>query len=177
MCVLTSGVILSLDKEPVVCAQCGSQFLNQAVLDVHVQRCTGKITQRRRYPGHGRGRVGGQLECDMCGHRCVTQDGLELHRLSHTGQTPLRCPLTPCRKRFASSSSLAQHVVAHCRAPLSKRNTPRRFTCDFCTKEFAYASTFAVHMRTHTDERPFEVSSTFFNIQQKTNRKHLLSFL
>ncbi|XP_053480989.1 zinc finger protein 574 [Ictalurus furcatus] len=148
--------LMHQDKEPVVCAQCGSQFLNQAVLDVHVQRCTGKITQRRRYPGHGRGRVGGQLECDMCGHRCVTQDGLELHRLSHTGQTPLRCPLTPCRKRFASSSSLAQHVVAHCRAPLSKRNTPRRFTCDFCTKEFAYASTFAVHMRTHTDERPFE---------------------
>ncbi|XP_027003595.1 zinc finger protein 574 isoform X1 [Tachysurus fulvidraco] len=144
------------DKEPVVCAQCGSQFLNQAVLDVHMQRCTGEPTQRRRYKGHGRGRVGGQLECDMCGHRCVTQDGLDLHRLSHTGQTPLRCPLTPCRKRFASSSSLAQHVVAHCRAPLSKRNTPRRYTCNFCSKEFSYASTFAVHMRTHTDERPFE---------------------
>ncbi|XP_026795944.3 zinc finger protein 574 [Pangasianodon hypophthalmus] len=148
--------LMHQDKEPVVCAQCGSQFLNQAVLDVHMQRCTGEPTQRRRYKGHGRGRVGGQLECDMCGHRCVTQDGLDLHRLSHTGQTPLRCPLTPCRKRFASSSSLAQHVVAHCRAPLSKRNTPRRFTCNFCTKEFAYASTFAVHMRTHTDERPFE---------------------
>lgn len=160
--VLTAGVILSLDKEPVVCAQCGSQFLNQTVLDVHTQRCTGEPTQRRRYKGHGRGRVGGQLECDMCGHRCVTQDGLDLHRLSHTGQTPLRCPLTPCRKRFASSTSLAQHLMAHCRAPLSKRSTPRRFICSFCTKEFAYASTFAVHMRTHTDERPFEVSSSFF---------------
>ncbi|KAI5620461.1 zinc finger protein 574 isoform X1 [Silurus asotus] len=148
--------LMHQDKEPVVCAQCGSQFLNQAVLDVHMQRCTGVPTQRRRYKGHGRGRVGGQLECDMCGHRCVTQDGLDLHRLSHTGQTPLRCPLTPCRKRFASSSSLAQHVVAHCRAPLSKRNSPRRFTCNYCTKEFSYASTFAVHMRTHTDERPFE---------------------
>ncbi|KAK3571897.1 hypothetical protein QTP86_020547 [Hemibagrus guttatus] len=151
--------LIHQDKEPVVCAQCGSQFLNQAVLDVHMQRCTGEPTPRRRYKGHGRGRVGGQLECDMCGHRCVTQDGLDLHRLSHTGQTPLRCPLTPCRKRFASSSSLAQHVVAHCRAPLSKRNTPRRFTCNFCSKEFSYASTFAVHMRTHTDERPFECTN------------------
>ncbi|KAM9487966.1 zinc finger protein 574 [Clarias gariepinus] len=148
--------LIHQDKEPVVCSQCGSQFLNQAVLDVHLQRCTGEPTQRRRYKGHGRGRVGGQLECDMCGHRCVTQDGLDLHRLSHTGQTPLRCPLAPCRKRFASSSSLAQHVVSHCRTPMSKRNTPRRFICDFCSKEFAYASTFAVHMRTHTDERPFE---------------------
>ncbi|XP_062847683.1 zinc finger protein 574 [Trichomycterus rosablanca] len=148
--------LMHQDKEPVTCEQCGSQFLNQSVLDVHMQRCTGEPPQRRRYKGHGRGRVGGQLECDMCGHRCVTQDGLDLHRLSHTGQTPLRCPLTPCRKRFASSSALAQHVVVHCRAPLSKRNAPRRFTCEYCAKEFSYASTFAVHMRTHTDERPFE---------------------
>lgn len=158
-----------------MCAQCGSQFLNQTVLDVHMQRCTGEPAQRRRYKGHGRGRVGGQLECDMCGHRCVTQDGLDLHRLSHTGQTPLRCPLAPCRKRFASSSSLAQHVVAHCRAPLPKRNTPRRFTCSFCTKEFAYASTFAVHMRTHTDERPFEVSSSFFQREKKSPNIYLLT--
>ncbi|KAL6489485.1 hypothetical protein MHYP_G00032260 [Metynnis hypsauchen] len=144
------------DKEPKLCPQCGSQFLNQAVLDLHLQRCTGEPQQRRRYKGLGRGRVGGQLECDMCGHRCVTQDGLDLHRLSHTGQTPLRCPLVPCRRRFASSSALAEHVLAHCRGAMGKRSAPRRFACEFCGKEFAYASTFAVHMRTHTDERPFE---------------------
>ncbi|XP_066539675.1 zinc finger protein 574 [Hoplias malabaricus] len=145
------------DKEPKLCPQCGSQFLNQAVLDLHLQRCTGEPPQRRRYKGYGRGRVGGQLECDMCGHRCVTQDGLDLHRLSHTGQTPLRCPLVPCRRRFASSAALTEHVLAHCRGTMGKhQRAPRRYTCNFCSKEFAYASTFAVHMRTHTDERPFE---------------------
>ncbi|KAK1795380.1 hypothetical protein P4O66_010557, partial [Electrophorus voltai] len=149
--------LIHQDKEPKSCPKCGSQFLNQAVLDLHLQRCTGEPPpQRRRYKGHGRGRVGGQLECDMCGHRCVTQDGLDLHRLSHTGQTPLRCPLAPCRRRFASSSALAEHVLSHCRGALGKRSAPRRYTCDYCSKEFAYASTFAVHMRTHTDERPFE---------------------
>ncbi|XP_076847283.1 LOW QUALITY PROTEIN: zinc finger protein 574 [Brachyhypopomus gauderio] len=149
--------LIHQDKEPKSCPQCGSQFLNQAVLDLHLQRCTGEPPpQRRRYKGHGRGRVGGQLECDMCGHRCVTQDGLDLHRLSHTGQTPLRCPLTPCRRRFASSSALAEHVLSHCRGALGKRSAPRRYACEYCAKEFAYASTFAVHMRTHTDERPFE---------------------
>uniref|UniRef100_A0A3B1JA22 Zinc finger protein 574 n=1 Tax=Astyanax mexicanus TaxID=7994 RepID=A0A3B1JA22_ASTMX len=145
-------------KEPKSCPQCGSQFLNQSVLDLHLQRCSGEPPQPRRYKGHGRGRVGGQLECDMCGHRCVTQDGLDLHRLSHTGQTPLRCPLTPCRRRFASSTALAEHVYAHCRGNMGKRSAPRRYACEFCSKEFAYASTFAVHMRTHTDERPFECS-------------------
>ncbi|XP_049336678.1 zinc finger protein 574 [Astyanax mexicanus] len=150
--------LMHQDKEPKSCPQCGSQFLNQSVLDLHLQRCSGEPPQPRRYKGHGRGRVGGQLECDMCGHRCVTQDGLDLHRLSHTGQTPLRCPLTPCRRRFASSTALAEHVYAHCRGNMGKRSAPRRYACEFCGKEFAYASTFAVHMRTHTDERPFECS-------------------
>ncbi|XP_077065979.1 zinc finger protein 574 isoform X1 [Siphateles boraxobius] len=148
--------LIHQDKEPKTCPNCGSQFLNQTVLDTHLQRCTGEETGRRRYKGQGRGKVGGQLECDMCGHRCVTQDGLDLHRLSHTGQTPLRCPLTPCRRRFASSAALGEHLVAHCCGALGKRNAPRRFTCEFCGKEFAYASTFTVHMRTHTNERPFE---------------------
>lgn len=158
---LSNSLSLFVDKEPKTCPNCGSQFLNQTVLDTHLQRCTGEDTGRRRYKGQGRGKVGGQLECDMCGHRCVTQDGLDLHRLSHTGQTPLRCPLSPCRRRFASSSALGEHLVAHCCGALGKRNAPRRFTCEFCGKEFAYASTFTVHMRTHTNERPFEVCFFF----------------
>ncbi|XP_051574398.1 zinc finger protein 574-like isoform X1 [Myxocyprinus asiaticus] len=150
--------LIHQDKEPKTCPNCSSQFLNQAVLDTHLQHCTGEVPVHCRYKGQGRGKVGGQLECDMCGHRCVTQDGLDLHRLSHMGQTPLRCPLAPCRRRFASSSALGEHLAAHCRGALGKKNTPRRFSCEFCGKEFAYPSTFTVHMRTHTNDRPFECS-------------------
>ncbi|XP_028837831.1 zinc finger protein 574 isoform X2 [Denticeps clupeoides] len=153
------------DKEPKSCPQCSAQFLNQAVLDIHLQRCTAQVSELSdcsgsgRGRGQGRGRSMGQLECDMCGHRCVTQEGLELHRLSHTGQTPLRCPLAPCRRRFATSAALGDHVLAHCQGMQGKsQTTPRRFRCQHCGKEFAYASTFAVHMRIHTDERPFECS-------------------
>ncbi|XP_051576734.1 zinc finger protein 585B-like isoform X2 [Myxocyprinus asiaticus] len=150
--------LIHQDKEPKTCPNCDSQFLNQTVLDTHLQRCTGEVSVRRRYKGQGRGKVGGQLECDMCGHRCVTQDGLDLHRLSHTGQTPLRCPLAPCRRRFASNSALGEHLLAHCRGALGKKTAPRRFKCEYCGKEFAYPSTFSVHMRTHTNDRPFECS-------------------
>lgn len=93
----------------------------------------------------------------MCGHCCMTQEGLDLHRLSHTGQTPLRCPLSPCRRRFASSSALGEHIVAHCQGTLGKGRGSKRFHCQICGKDFAYTSTFNVHMRIHTDERPFEV--------------------
>ncbi|KAG9337737.1 hypothetical protein JZ751_028234 [Albula glossodonta] len=82
----------------------------QSVLDNHMVHCSGKEDRSRgRGRGQGRGRSMGQLECDMCGHCCVTQEGLDLHRLSHTGQTPLRCPLAPCRRRFASSAALQEH--------------------------------------------------------------------
>ncbi|XP_046893768.1 zinc finger protein 574 isoform X1 [Hypomesus transpacificus] len=145
------------DKEPASCPHCWAQFVNQSVLDIHLQRCpeTEENKSLGRGRGQGRGRSTGQMECDLCGHRCMTQEGLDLHRLSHTGQTPLKCPLSPCRRRFASSSALAEHVLAHCQGTLAKGRTARRFHCQICGKDFAYTSTFNVHMRIHTDERPF----------------------
>ncbi|KAG7469281.1 hypothetical protein MATL_G00127170 [Megalops atlanticus] len=127
-----------------------------------MKHCSGKEDRNRgRGRGQGRGRSVGQLECDMCGHCCVTQEGLDLHRLSHTGQTPLRCPLAPCRRRFVSSAALEQHVLAHCQgaaAPRGPAAKPRPYRCQHCGKQFAYASTFNLHMRIHTGERPYECS-------------------
>ena len=98
-----------------------------------------------------------QIECDLCGHRCMTQEGLDLHRMSHTGQTPLKCPVRPCRRRFTSNAALEQHVLAHIQGTLGNSKNRPRYRCQICHKEFAYNSTFSVHMRIHTDERPFEV--------------------
>ncbi|XP_077951138.1 zinc finger protein 574 isoform X1 [Gasterosteus aculeatus] len=149
------------DKQPVTCPHCSSQFVNQSVLEIHMQRCPSteedKNTGRGR--GQGRGRCTGQVECDLCGHRCMTQEGLDLHRLSHTGQTPLKCPVRPCRRRFTSNSTLEEHVLAHFQGTLSKSKNQPRFRCQICLKEFSYNSTFNVHMRTHTDERPFECAT------------------
>ncbi|KAM8847171.1 zinc finger protein 574 [Synchiropus picturatus] len=149
------------DKQPVVCPHCASQFVNQSVLDIHLQRCPTTEEERNsgRGRGQGRGRSTGQIECDLCGHRCMTQEGLDLHRLSHTGQTPLKCPMRPCRRRFTSNKSLEEHVLAHFQGTLQKPKARTRFQCQICKKEFAYNSTFKVHMRTHTDERPFECAT------------------
>ncbi|XP_024123531.1 zinc finger protein 574 [Oryzias melastigma] len=149
------------DKQPVTCPHCTSQFINQSVLEIHLQRCPTTEEERNagRGRGQGRGRSTGQIECDLCGHRCMTQEGLDLHRLSHTGQTPLKCPVRPCRRRFTSNSALEEHVLAHFQGTLSKSKNRPRFRCEICQKEFAYNSTFNVHMRTHTDERPFECTT------------------
>uniref|UniRef100_A0A8C6SVF6 Zinc finger protein 574 n=1 Tax=Neogobius melanostomus TaxID=47308 RepID=A0A8C6SVF6_9GOBI len=149
------------DKMPATCPHCSSQFINQTVLEIHLQRCPTNEDDRNtgRGRGQGRGRSTGQVECDLCGHRCMTQEGLDLHRLSHTGQTPLKCPVRPCRRRFISHSALEEHVLAHFQGTLHKSKSRARFRCSICHKEFAYNSTFKVHMRTHTDERPFECST------------------
>ncbi|KAM3873266.1 zinc finger protein 574 [Diretmus argenteus] len=149
------------DKEPAQCAHCSAQFVNHSVLEIHMQRCptTGDDKNVGRGRGQGRGRCTGQVECDLCGHRCMTQEGLDLHRLSHTGQTPLKCPVMPCRRRFASNAALEEHVLAHFQGTFNKAKNRPRFRCQICDKEFAYASTFNVHMRTHTDERPFECTT------------------
>lgn len=149
------------DKQPATCLHCSSQFVNQSVLEIHMQRCptTEEEKNTGRGRGQGRGRCTGQIECDLCGHRCMTQEGLDLHRLSHTGQTPLKCPVRPCRRRFTCNSSLEEHVLAHFQGTLGKSKNRPRFRCQICHKEFAYNSTFSVHMRTHTDERPFECTT------------------
>ncbi|XP_029359797.1 zinc finger protein 574 [Echeneis naucrates] len=149
------------DRQPASCPHCSSQFVNQSVLEIHMQRCptTDEEKNAGRGRGQGRGRCTGQIECDLCGHRCMTQEGLDLHRLSHTGQTPLKCPVRPCRRRFTSNIALEEHVLAHFQGTLSKSKGRPRFRCEICHKDFAYNSTFTVHMRTHTDERPFECAT------------------
>ncbi|XP_029308279.1 zinc finger protein 574 isoform X2 [Cottoperca gobio] len=149
------------DKQPATCLHCSTQFVNQSVLEIHMQRCptTEEDKNTGRGRGQGRGRCTGQVECDLCGHRCMTQEGLDLHRLSHTGQTPLKCPVRPCRRRFTSNSTLEEHVLAHFQGTVGKSKNRPRFRCQICQKDFAYNSTFNVHMRTHTDERPFECNT------------------
>ncbi|XP_076008783.1 zinc finger protein 574 [Genypterus blacodes] len=149
------------DKQPATCPHCSAQFINQSVLDIHMQRCPTTEQEKNvgRGRGQGRGRCTGQVECDLCGHRCMTQEGLDLHRLSHTGQTPLKCPVKPCRRRFTSNSTLEEHVMGHFQGAGGKGKCQPRFRCQICLKEFNYNSTFNVHMRTHTDERPFECAT------------------
>ncbi|CAL8258423.1 unnamed protein product [Boreogadus saida] len=165
------GSELATDKEPVTCIHCSAQFVNQSVLDIHLQRCPTSEEDKNvgRGRGQGRGRCTGQMECDLCGHRCMTQEGLDLHRLSHTGQTPLSAPsfaytstfnvhmrthtderpfeCATCGKRFRQLPHLQDHERIH--------SGLRPFCCWVCGKSFSVAARLTEHARTHSGEKPY----------------------
>lgn len=66
---LTAEPCSIADKQPVTCPHCSSQFVNQSVLEIHMQRCPSteedKNTGRGR--GQGRGRCTGQV-CNVGGN-------------------------------------------------------------------------------------------------------------
>lgn len=51
------------DKQPATCPHCSSQFINQSVLEIHLQRCptTEEEKNTGRGRGQGRGRCTGQV--------------------------------------------------------------------------------------------------------------------
>ncbi|XP_041739024.1 zinc finger protein 574 isoform X2 [Coregonus clupeaformis] len=163
-------------KYPFNCSICGEHFFHKSRLKLHGLTHDGMVdiglvvkgTGLGRGQGRGRGQGGRRdrttrlLDCEFCHHRCVTKEGLDLHRLSHAGQTPLRCPMTPCRRRYATAASLEEHLLTHCPAPgdtvaAADLPKPRPFHCQHCGKDFTTGSSLSVHLRVHTGEKPFQV--------------------
>uniref|UniRef100_A0A8C8JY75 C2H2-type domain-containing protein n=1 Tax=Oncorhynchus tshawytscha TaxID=74940 RepID=A0A8C8JY75_ONCTS len=174
-------------KYPFTCSICGEHFFHKSRLKLHAlthdgQRNTNSVLVdiglvKGTGQGRGRGQGGrrdkttGLLDCEFCRHRCVTKEGLDLHRLSHAGQTPLRCPMTPCRRRYATAASLEEHLLTHCPAPgdtvaAADLPKPRPFHCHHCGKDFTTGSSLSVHLRVHTGEKPFQCSQCWKSFRQ-----------
>ncbi|KAJ6556119.1 hypothetical protein B0H19DRAFT_947509 [Mycena capillaripes] len=57
--------------------------------------------------------VGKKHVCPTCGKRFNRPSSLRIHRNTHTGATPFRCPYPSCRRAFNVNSNMRRHFRNH----------------------------------------------------------------
>ncbi|KAG7271206.1 hypothetical protein CRUP_003383 [Coryphaenoides rupestris] len=83
--------------------------------------------------------------CVYCG-KMFSQSGMARHKLTHTGEKPLKCQMPDCEWRFRSASEVKSHVLRH-------HSAERPFECNTCGKGFIRASALNDHIKIHSGEK------------------------
>ncbi|XP_013927561.1 PREDICTED: zinc finger protein 653-like [Thamnophis sirtalis] len=87
-----------------------------------------------------------EFTCETCGKSFKRKNHLEVHRRTHTGETPLQCEICgyQCRQR----SSLNWHMKKH------TSEVQYNFTCEHCGKRFEKLDSVKFHkLKSHPDHK------------------------
>lgn len=79
-------------------------------------------------------------ECIFCYKKYSSQESLNEHLNSHTGERPYKC--TECKKNFATRYTLQNHLKTH-------SDDKRLFDCDICQKSFSNQKNLKQHRKLH----------------------------
>ncbi|XP_015272991.1 PREDICTED: zinc finger protein 397-like [Gekko japonicus] len=152
--------ILHIVEETYKCLECGMNFSDQTLYNIHLQMHNGKKTH----------------QCLACGRSFLCRAELLRHHRIHTGEKPYSC--LECGKSYSQKANLIQHQRIHsgekpykclecgkCFGWYSELQRHRRihtgekpFQCSECGKRFSRTCHLQQHLRTHTEEKPFECS-------------------
>ena len=153
------------------CGFCNELFVNKLSYGVHTRNIMNPCKKKLEY-FKGESHV-----CDVCGHSCMTEGGLLLHKSNMHEKSTEMIPCPDCDKKFASSKKLGSHRSDHhnpcacdkCGKNFNSKRLLRRhivvnhtkdeekpFRCSVCSKGFLENRTLRDHMNIHTGARPYQ---------------------
>lgn len=85
-------------------------------------------------------------DCSECGKRFATPSSLKDHLNEHSGDKPYNCKFEDCAMCFKSKQLLCRH--------LKKHECAHKCMFEGCGKRFAFRERLIVHQKIHSNERP-----------------------
>ncbi|CAD0113366.1 unnamed protein product [Aureobasidium uvarum] len=84
--------------------------------------------------------------CNICGHRCVTQQQLNNHLTTHSREKKFKCDYPGCGKVFGVKTALSTHKRTH--------TNEKPFSCRWCGDSYSDSSNLSKHRKTvHEDDK------------------------
>ncbi|XP_034232170.1 zinc finger protein 271-like [Thrips palmi] len=115
------------------CTKCGEEFFSVKELQRHLKDVH-NLKPDRKY------------ECDICGRCYGNASGLNIHRATHSNETPYLCDI--CGKSFKHRANLRCHKRSH-------GNETHRHACDICPKLFPSKFHLNEHRNVHLNITPY----------------------
>ncbi|XP_026292273.1 zinc finger protein 271 [Frankliniella occidentalis] len=128
---------LSTEKQsdPRSCSLCNEKFSTYKKLRAHV-KCAHNVEEEPKY------------NCDRCDKSYRLAGSLDIHRATHSNETPYLCDI--CGKSFKHGSNLRCHKRSHVEGKLT-----HRFSCDKCPKTFPSRFQLSEHANVHLNATPY----------------------
>ena len=84
-----------------------------------------------------------KYKCSECEKTCYSNQALQVHRRSHSGEKPFECSV--CGNRFTTAGSLTVHNRIH--------TGEKPYKCRLCDKAFYQSAKLTAHLRIHSSPR------------------------